>query len=163
MAVDFERMSSNIIDIIDEILNNKKLVNYIGYNADNPSLQNVQPKTIAPSGVNEKIFPYPFDDTFTGDVRTQIHIYYPNIDILNNGNVAKTALNFDIVVNKKIWLLKDNGKKIIRPYQIAKYLYESFHGKKVGGLGTIHFLNGSHTMINSEFEGLRLIATFTEF
>lgn len=165
--MDFARLSSNLIDIINQILSNQNLVNYIGYNSNNPSLltgtQKVNPATIAPNAQGQRLFAYPFDKEYKADVRTEVHIYYPNIDIVNNGQVSQTIVNFDIVVHKSIWMLLDDGKKIIRPYQIAKFIYDSFHDKKVGKLGNIHFINASHTIINSEYEGLRLTATFTEF
>lgn len=161
--MDFERMSSNIIDIIGELSKNRKLVNYIAHNGDNPSTQNISFKEIAPSSKGEKVFAYPFDIDFTSDVRTELHIYYPNFEMDNNGHSSKIIINFDIVVHKSIWLVNDGGKKIIRPYQIAKYIIDSLKGKKIGGLGDIHFIGGAHTIANSKFEGLRLSASFTEF
>lgn len=161
--MDLERMSSNVIDIIDEILKNQKLVNYIGHNGNNPSVQSINARDIQPMATGEKLFAYPFDVEYTGDVRTELHIYYPSFEFINNSNAFKSALIFDIVVHKSIWLVSDDGKKLIRPYQITKLLVDTFKGKRVGSVGKINFLQGAHTVINSEFEGVRLIANITEF
>lgn len=161
--MNFERLSTNVIDIINEILKNQKLVNYIGSNHNFPCPQTVDPKTIAPKGNDERIIPYPFDTTFDSEVKTQLHVYYPNIDVVNNGNVGRVAINFDVVVHKDIWLMLESGNKTIRPYQIVNQIVNTFKGKKIGGLGEMHFLNCSHLIVNSKFEGLRLVATCTEF
>lgn len=161
--MDFERLSSNIVVAIDQVLKNQNLVNYIGWNGNDPSLQSVVPSSIAPKATNERIFPYPFDTSYKEDVRTQLHIYYPSLVFQNNGKASQVVMLFDIVVHKSIWLLTDNGKKVIRPYQIAKYIVDTFKDKRIDGLGEIHFLQGSHTVINEQFEGFRLVARFTEF
>lgn len=161
--MNFERLSTNIISIIDEVLKNQDLVNLIGHDGDNPSTNNILAKTIAPRGTKERILPYPFDITFKGDVRSQLHIYYPNISFVNNGNVSKVLIMFDIVVHKKIWLFTDNQKKLIRPYQILSQLTKTFKDKRVKGVGEIHLQDANHVYVNEEFECLRVMATFTEF
>jgi hypothetical protein len=166
MVMDLTRLSSNLINIIDEVLKNRELVNLIGYNGNFPILPPntpIDPKDIAPKGINEKIFPYPFDIAYEGDVSTQLHIYYPNFQFKNNGYANEIILIFDVVVHKSIWLMMDNSKKVIRPYQIVNQLVNTFKGKRIGQLGEIHFIDGSHTLINSQFEGIRLVAKFTEF
>lgn len=161
--MDFERLSSNIISLIDEVLKNKNLVNYIGFDGDNPSSQSISAKSIAPKGEKERILPYPFDTSFNEDVRTQLHIYYPNLAFQNNGHASQVVVFMDIVVHKSIWLLTDKGKKLIRPYQIAKFIVDTFKDRNIPNVGKIHFLEGAHTVINNQFEGFRLVATFTEF
>jgi hypothetical protein len=163
VAMDFERLSSNLVAIIDEILKNQKLVNYIGYDGNDPESKTISPQSIAPKGINERIFPYPFDVNFRDSVRTQLHIYYPHFTFENNSNASRVAIVFDIVVNKSIWLVSDGGRKLIRPYQIAKYIIDTFRDKHIDKVGKIHFIEGSHTIINDEFDGLRLVAQFTEF
>ncbi len=164
--MNLERLSSNLIDIIDEVLKNQELVNLIGHNGNFPIVapnNPVRPSDIAPFGSNQKIFPHPFDVEYKEDVRTQLHIYYPEFIFVNNGHANEVAIIFDIVVNKKIWLMMDNGKKVVRPYQIVNQIVKSFRKKRIGGLGEIHFSNGVHTIINSDFNGIRLVAKFTEF
>jgi hypothetical protein len=163
LVMDLERLSSNIIAIIDAILKNQSLVNYIGYDKDNPENQSIDPKTIAPKGSDERIFAYPFDINFRDKVRTQLHIYYPSMEFKNNGNVNQAIVLFDIVVHKNIWLLTDNNRKLIRPYQIIKFLVETFRGKNINGLGQLHFIEGNHIVVNDQFEGFRLVAKVTEF
>lgn len=161
--MNFERLSSNLIAIIGEVLKNKNLVNLIGWNGDNPYSQAIIPSSIAPKGQNERVLPYPFDITYKEDVRTQLHIYYPSLTFLNNGQASQVFMMFDIVVHKSIWLVTDNGTRLIRPYQIAKHIVDIFKDKKITGVGEIHFLEGAHTVVNEQFEGFRLVAKFTEF
>lgn len=161
--MNFERLSSNIITIIGEVLRNQALCNYIGWNGDNPSDQNIAPSTIAPRGSSERLFPYPFDVTFKEDVRTQLHIYYPNLTFENNGHAGRAVILFDIVVHKDIWLVMDKDKKIIRPYEIAKLILDTFKDKNIEGLGELHFVSADHTVVNESFEGFRIVATTTEF
>lgn len=162
--MNYERLSSNIICIIDEVLKNQILVNYLATIGNDPSTSSPIPKaTIAPMGANERVFPYPFDISYKEDIRSQLHIYYPKMTFENNGNAGMAYICFDIVVHKNIWLLKDKGKKIIRPYQIATLILESLKGKQIEGVGKIHFLEADHTVINEKFEGIRLVATVTEF
>lgn len=161
--MEFENLSSNIISAIDEVLRNQTLVNFLAWNGDNPSSEAISPSSIAPKGEIERVFPYPFDTTFKNDVRTQLHIYYPNISFENNGNAGRAVILFDIVVHKDIWLLTDGGKKVIRPYEIVKLILNTFKGKKVEGLGEIHFVTGDHIVVNEQFEGFRLVATTTGF
>lgn len=167
--MNLERLSSNLIDIINEISKNQELVNLIGHNGNFPITSPFTPvkfADIAPYGKNQKIFPYPFNTKIKEDevsVKTQLHIYYPNFTFENNNNVTQVIVIFDIVVHKNIWLMLDNGKKVVRPYQIVNQLYKTFNKKTIGGLGKIHFIDGSHVIINNEFEGIRLVASFTEF
>lgn len=166
MVMNLERLSNNLLDIIDVVLKNQELVNLIGYNKNfpiQPPDMPVNPKDIAPYGKMERILPYPFNIEYNKDVRTQLHIYYPNFTFVNNANASEVIVLFDIIVHKNIWLMMDNGKKVIRPYQIASKLFDTFNDKSIGKLGKIHFIEGSHTIVNTEFEGLRLVAKFTEF
>jgi hypothetical protein len=112
---------------------------------------------------DERIFPYPFDINFKNDVRSQLHIYYPNLSFENNGNAGKSVILFDIVVNLDIWLVKDRAKKIIRPYEIMKLILETFKDKNIEGLGELHFIKADHVVVNERFQGIRLVATTTDF
>lgn len=164
--MNLERLSSNLIDIIDAVLSNQELVNLIGHNGNFPIKLPDKPVNaidIAPNGKNERVFAYPFDTSYKEDIRTQLHIYYPNFVFKNNNNVSQVIVIFDIVVHKKIWLMMDNKKKVIRPYQIVNQLFKTFNKKRIGQLGELHFVEGSHLIVNSEFEGIRLVAQFTEF
>lgn len=161
--MNFNRLSSNIITIIGEVLKNQELVNCIGWNSDEPSKQQINPSEIAPRGKSERIFPYPFDVSFKDDIRTQLHIYYPNLTFESNGHAGRAVILFDIVVHKSIWLMTDDQKKVIRPYEIARLILDTFKDKNVEGLGEIHFVSADHTVINEQFEGFRIIATTTEF
>lgn len=163
MTVKLERFSSNIINIIDSLLKNQEICNLVGQNGNIPVEKPVLPQDIAPYGKNERIYPYPFDIDYTDDVRSQIHVYYPSFSFENNGHATEIIVIFDVVVHKKIWLMTDNKKKVIRAYEIIKNIVSSMNDKKIDGIGKIHFVEGSHTIINSEFEGVRLVAKLVEF
>lgn len=163
MTVRLEKMSSNIIDIIDKVLKNQELCNLLGYDGNLPLKEPILAKDIAPMSKNQRVFAYPFDINYTDDVRSQLHIYYPNFEFTSNGHAVQMIVIFDVVVHKKIWLMLDNQKKVIRAYEIIKQIVSSMNGVNIGDLGKIHFMEGNHTIINSEFEGVRLVAQFTEF
>ena len=163
MTVRLEKFSSNIINIIEKLLDNQEICNLVGQNGNIPVKNPVLSKDIAPSGIKERIYPYPFDIDFTDDVRSQIHVYYPSFSFENNGHATEIIVIFDIVVHKKIWLMTDNKKKVIRAYEIVRNIVSSMNGKNIDGIGKIHFIEGSHTIINSEFEGVRLVAKLVEF
>lgn len=163
MTVRLEKFSSNIINIIDEILKNQEICNLVGQDGNIPVATPVLAKDIAPKGVKERIFAYPFDTNFTEDTRSQLHIYYPSFSFENNGHATEIVIIFDVVVHKNIWLMTDNKKKVIRAYEIVRNIVSSMNGKNIDGVGKIHFVEGAHTIVNSEFEGVRLVAKLTEF
>lgn len=161
--MELNRLSSNLISIIDELLRNQELVNLVANIGNNPLQTNVNPNSIAPRAKNERVIPYPFDVEFKSDVRSQVHIYYPFVTMDNNANVGKVGLVFDIVVHKDIWLYSENGKKLVRPYEIISQIFKTFNKRDIPNLGKIHFLDMVHIVVNENFEGIRLTARFTEF
>lgn len=151
--------SRNLVLLIDECLKNQNLSKLIVYNDNNPlNKPQVDISTIAPHGSNERYFAYPFDINFKDEKRTQIHIYYPNIKFKNNQNVADNNIYFDIVVHKKIWLYAQSNEKLVRPYQIASLIMDTFD-KSTDTLGVVNFHHVAHVVVNEEFDAIRLVAS----
>jgi hypothetical protein len=161
--MDLSRMSESIVVMIDEILKNQKIVNLVGSSKSLPLTEDVPPASIAPMSKNQRITAYPFDIDYLGDVRTELRIYYPEFRFLNNNHVNETIVIVDIIVHKDIWLMSNDGKKVIRPYVIADEIFKHFKHRNVQRLGKLHFIDGAHVMINSEFEAVRLTAKLTDF
>lgn len=167
MSVKFELLSPNLVTIIDECLQNEELVRLLFFNEHNPYTlpfpNGFQPSVIAPYESHEKIFPYPFNVKYRADQRSQLHIYYPTLHLINNSNVEQTIVWFDIVVHKKLWLFKQDQNKLVRPYEIASKIASHFSDRSIDTVGRLDFLAMAHVTINEEFDGLRLEAKMTTF
>lgn len=164
-------MSEKLIIIIDELLSNQNIVNLVGSNSNFPVNKNVDPKTIAPMAKGQRINVTPFDDDYTDDVRTEIRVYYPEFTFKNNNYVNDSVLIIDIIVHKSIWLMEVNGKKVVRPFHIASEIFdhfrvaerEKFKSENMKKLGKIQFTDGRYTLVNKEFDSLRLFARLVDF
>lgn len=156
MKMKLENMSYNLVNVIDKVLRNIKLAKYLYNNTNDPLLTMVNPTDIAPFGSKERILPYPFDTEFKGEQRSQLHVYFPELEFKNNEHVEDTIIWFDIVVHKKLWLFMENGKKLIRPYEIAKEIVNELEG-------TCDFIGGSHLTVNEEFDSFRLEARIRDW
>lgn len=156
------RLSVILVETIGQLLSNQNIVNYVGHDSNNPENANIIPSTIAPKGVDERILPYPFDITYSGDARSQVHVYFPQFDYVNNGHATKVTMYIDIVVNKDIWLVQQGTEKIIRPYKIADLIEDHFKDK-ITNVGKMHFIAGDHLTINPKYDCIRLTINLTEF
>lgn len=161
--ITLRRFSTNVVEIINSCLKNQKLVNYLGFDQNNPEQATIVPSTIAPKGLDERFFVYPFSVNFTGKVRSQLHIYYPDFKFVNNTNAVQSTVFFDIVVHKSIWLVQQGTEKMVRPLQIADAIFETFNDKLIKSVGKMHFLEGHQIVVNEEYSCIRLVATITDF
>jgi hypothetical protein len=130
------------------------------------SNQKVPANVIAPLGVKERILPYPFDVKFKDEERSQLHIYYPDLQFVNNSNVEEVIVWFDIVAHKRLWLFSQNNKKLVRPYEIASQIPRLFDGtipNTKSTVGNLHFKAMGHVAVNEQFDGVRLEAKMVNF
>lgn len=167
MTIKLDLLSPSLVKIIDNCLSNDKLTKLLYYNVQNPLSQpSVNPSLIAPSGDSERILPYPFDVRFKSEERSQLHIYYPDVNFKNNEHVEQAIVWFDIVVHKRLWLFMQDGKKLVRPYEIASLIATQFDGSIPSTKLTVGKLNmhgATHVVVNEEFNALRLEASMTTF
>lgn len=168
MADNLQLLSPNLVQIIEKCANNPILGKLLLHNDNiNPlSKSEVYPSDIAPFGKSERILPYPFDITFKDEERTQLHIYYPEMAFVASGNIEKATVWFDIVVHNRLWLYSQNGKKLVRPYDIASQITKIFDGTipdTKSTVGKLDFSVMAHVPVNEEFNAIRLQALMTTF
>jgi hypothetical protein len=167
MDMKLDLLSPNLVKIIDNCLRSEDLGKLLLYSTQDPlSNPPVDPSIIAPFGEYERILPYPFDVNYKDEERSQLHIYYPSMEFVNNENVEETHVFFDIVVHKRLWLYMQDGEKLVRPYDIASQVVSLFDGTiptNLDTVGKLNFLGMRHVVVNEEFDALRLQALMTTF
>lgn len=159
--VKLELLSDNLVLIINKLLENDNLCKLIYYNSKNPYNE------LPISNKNEtlmltKIFPYPFNEKVETELGTQLHIFYPELEIQNNVVVEEVVVFVDIIVGKTLWLIND-GQPKVRPYEIAKEIVNIFHDKSIDTLGQLDFFTIQQLNVNNVFSGIRLIGGFDVF
>lgn len=151
-------LSDDLVNLMGSLLSNMNLAKLVYYTQSNPLNQpNFNTVEIAPFGSKERILPHPFDIEFTADVRSQIHIYFPSLEFVNNQIVEDILVFFDVVVHTSIWTIRDTTeKKKIRPFEIAKHI---IHDLK--DVCTFHEM--THLSVNEEFQALRIQAQIVKW
>lgn len=146
-------LSDDLVNLMGGLLDNQALGKLLYYTVSNPLNQaNINLTDLAPFGKYERILPHPFDIDYTEDVRSQLHIYFPRLEFVNNQIVENSLIFFDIVVHKSLWTIRDEAnKKKIRPYEIAKHLIHELKGY-------CDFTEMSHLSVNEQFQCLRVEA-----
>lgn len=160
--VDIEMMSDNLTILINEIVSIQEVVKYLKYNVKNP-LSEPDVALPAESLILTKVHPYPFDPIPEIKDVTEIRVYYPEGAFDGSGAVAQTFIYFDIICAKTLWLIKNDGKRGIRPYMIVKYLIDHFKDKSIETLGRVQFISFEHLHVNEKFDCFRLEANVTLF
>lgn len=158
MSLKINNISSNLVLIMQEIVNNQTLCKYLNYNQSNPLTQ-ANLTLPANSLIMTKVFPYPFDVKTEQIDISQLRIYYPKGDFGSNQVIENTDIWFDIVVakSKELWLVND-GTALIRPYEIMKNIINHFDGKSVSTVGRLKFNRFYHVSVNEKFDCVRLVA-----
>jgi hypothetical protein len=146
-------LSDDLVGLMGNLLDSQQLGKLIFYTVANPLSQpNINVVDLAPFGKYERILPHPFDVDYTADVRSQINVYFPRLEFINNQIVENILVFFDIVVHKSLWTIRDeNNKKKIRPYEIAKLIINELKEY-------CEFTEMTHLAVNEEFQCIRLEA-----
>jgi hypothetical protein len=144
-------LSDDLVNLMGGLLDNQELGKLLYYSVSNPLNQpNIVITDLAPFGKFERILPHPFDVEYTADIRSQLNIYFPRLEFINNQIVEDVLVFFDIVVHKSIWTIRDDeGKKKIRPYEIARHVIKEL-------IDVCDFHEMTHLAVNEEFQALRL-------
>lgn len=147
-------LSPNLNIVLSEILQNQKICKLLQY-VDNPYSQ--PDITNTNSLLFEKILPFPFDPNVKVAEGSQLRVYYGNVNLKNNTVIEQTIIHFDVICSKSknVWLVK--GTAQTRPWEIASEIVTHFD-KSIGTLGKINFHRIVPFYINSEFDGVRVIA-----
>lgn len=160
-----EYLSSNLINILLEILQHQDICKYIHYNQSNPLQQSdlSLPAVFLLKNDDEtkkRVFPYPFNPSITIEDQTQLRIYYPSLEFKNGQVVEDGMVLFDIICSKNLWLI-DGG--LIRPYEIMKLIVNNFHDKSIDTVGKLQFKRFNHIFVNDKFDCLRLTGQIVTF
>lgn len=154
--VKLELLSPNLVLILNEIIQDKEIAKYLYYNQSNPLTQPDIPLP-AKNLMFKNVFPYPFDNAATVADGSQVRVYYPNGYFENREIISDTAIVFDIIVAKSLWLVND-GSALLRPYEIMKNIVTLFSDRSVGTVGRINFNRFVHLTVNDKFDAIRLEA-----
>lgn len=145
-----DELSSDLVKLIEQCLESQTLAKLLYYAVPNPYQQpTLVTRELAPYGSKERILPYPFDVNYKADQRSQLHMYFPSVAFKNNMVVEDTLVWIDIVVHKKLWLISNNGKKLIRPYVIAQEVVNAL-------IDPCFFFELNHLSVNEEYDCLRI-------
>lgn len=152
-------MSRNTMILIDECLKNQELIKLIDYNESNP----LQLPDIKSTGklVMNKIYPSPTTLTVPTDEQTNLRIFFLD-GSLQNDEVLNSRLVFQIVMHNNLWnIVRENGDRAVRPYDIMSKLVRTFEKKTIKTLGVIHFDNYGWQHIDKDYSLYNLNATAT--
>jgi hypothetical protein len=146
-------LSDDLVGLMGNLLDNQEFGKLLYYTVANPLNQpNINVVDLAPFGKYERILPHPFDVDYTADVRSQINVYFPRLEFINNQIVENVLVFFDIVVHKSIWTIRDeNNKKKIRPFELARLIIHELKEY-------CEFAEMTHLAVNEEFQCIRLEA-----
>lgn len=147
-------LSPNLNIVLSELLKNQKickLVKHINNPYNQPDIVNTQSELLF-----KRIFPFPFDPNATTEKGTQIRVYYGNINLKNNV-IEQSNIHIDIICSKSedVWLVKGHGQT--RPYEIVSEILTYFN-RSIDTLGKLKFHRVVPFYVNSEFDGIRIIA-----
>lgn len=174
-ALTIDRMSSNIILVMEALARNESIFKLIYFKDIKPFNHDIQnPKTTEDikakkifingdikkiSSSNNKITPLPFNPEAQEEDEIFIRVYYNQGSITSNEVVQNAQMHIDIICAKSLWLVEDNIREIplVRPYALMSRVMELVGNKndnnevKVG-----NFVGFQHLSVNNKFECIRM-------
>lgn len=152
-------LSSNIVDIIEELAKNQRLKKLLNYNDKTP----ISNETVTSNLLLDKIFPYPFDINHKDSQLSNLMVYFDEV-ALDGKAVEKMALYIDVIVHKELYLINDeNGKPILRPYEIVREVVDTLEDRTIKTVGTINVVDVAHQTVNDQFEAHQILAEVTAY
>jgi len=155
-GIKFELLSDNAILIINEILDNQRLLKLIHYGDDEP-LEQID--ITNPGGlVLSKIFPTPFFEDVPEVESIQLRVFF-DYGTIQNGHILGSNVVFQIIIPNAWWTIrKENGALAVRPYLIKAELVNQFEGKSISTAGVLRFVNFKYGYVNEHVTAYELIA-----
>lgn len=158
--ITLERVNEIWGNIGNEIIQNQnilKLLYYDNENAlDSDNLNISQIKNMVGKNNNKKtqrIFKLAFDSDITDEVRSELRFYVPIFKPIHS-YLSDVRFNFEVIVHKSLWELKNNK---IRPIMMIQELLKLFNGKNIGGVGRLVLDDSIHyTIYGKEYAGYTL-------
>ncbi len=152
----FELMSNNVILIINQILQNQRLLKLINYGGKTPLSE---PDIGNPGGlVMQKIFPMPFFEDVPKVESIQLRVFFHSGEI-QHGKILGSNIVFQIITPNAWWdIYKEDNELAIRPYLIKAEIVNQFEGQSISTVGRLRFRNFQYGYVNEHVTAYELIA-----
>lgn len=148
--MEFGLLSRNTMLLIDEIIKNNRLMKLIDNN-DNTPINH--PNVEDPSRlIMDKIIPAPVTTEVPAVQEVNLRVFFPGGNIKNRV-VLDSDIIFQVVMHKDLWAIgdKDEGRKLLRPYEIMTEIVKTFEDKSIGTLGVIKFKNFRYFQLDKDY------------
>lgn len=159
IRTDTDYLSKSLIAILEQIVTSSDICKLIKYTDMKPLNQ---PSFDGDLLVMKQILPYPFDNKVDNDSKIYLHVYYPTANFEENKIMTAPIVNFDIVVPRTQWLIKQDvglkSNKLIRPYEIMCRLTSVLDEGRNMPYGRINFQSFIHVQVDDVYDCIRLQA-----
>lgn len=157
--ITLERVNEIWGNIGNEIIQNQNILKLLYYDnenaldSDNLNISQIKiwlEKIIIKT---QRIFKLAFDSDITDEVRSELRFYVPIFKPIHS-YLSDVRFNFEVIVHKSLWELKNNK---IRPIMMIQELLKLFNGKNIGGVGRLVLDDSIHyTIYGKEYAGYTL-------
>jgi lipopolysaccharide biosynthesis protein len=160
MNMDF--LSSDLVEILGKLMRNDNIAKLVGNDITRPFESDRKAiGELAPFGLDQRFFPYPFNIEYKENIRSQVHIYFPTMTFESNDVVENILVWFDIVIHKDLWLIEKREEnayqKLIRPYEIAHYIAVEMKRIDLNRRDLmIDLVSFDHLSVNENYHAIRL-------
>lgn len=178
MSLSLERVHSNLIYLINNLLYNPVLDNerekqiisqLIYYDNENPLSQLVLTQDECKNLFLDRVFPYSFE-SYSSKAITELRVFFPELDFKNGQIVEDYLIVFDIIVHKSLYMIRSENDKVeFRPYRIAQEIMKMLNDKEFYKINPhpigsgINFKRVMPLKIDDNFQCLRLIGSYKDF
>ena len=149
----FLSMEKDMNLIINKMFKNERLKRLLHYNSKDalrrPNITEDQALELIQNNI--KIVPKMYVD---GSVLSYIIINFKNFTPSENPEFRDNIIEFDIICHFDQWQLEDFA---LRPYKIAAEIDSMFNNTHLTGIGELHFVGATQTVLTDEFAGVCLL------
>ena len=149
----FLSMEKDMNLIVNKMFKNERLKRLLYYNSRDalrrPNITEDQALDLIENNI--KIVPKMYVD---GSVLSYIIINFKNFTPSENPEFRDNIIEFDIICHFDQWQLEDFA---LRPYKIAAEIDSMFNNTHLTGIGELHFVGATQTVLTDEFAGVCLL------
>ena len=149
----FLSMEKDMNLIVNKMFKNERLKRLLYYNSRDalrrPNITEDQALELIQNNI--KIVPKMYVD---GSVLSYIIINFKNFTPSENPEFRDNIIEFDIICHFDQWQLEDFA---LRPYKIAAEIDSMFNNTHLTGIGELHFVGATQTVLTDEFAGVCLL------
>lgn len=163
MGIKINNLSNNIVSILDILSNNERLCQLLLHNESNPFFEPnpTAMKNIAnPKSDSCRITPYAFDPEATIEDSSFIRVYYNNGEFDGSEAIQELTLHIDIIVAKNLWLINNDTRSMIRPYEIMDSIVDSIGRSSWNNKINVNFDSWTYLAVNTAFDAIRLYSNY---